>query len=370
METLPNRRSAEMLAQETVRDKVRFLAHFRKRPVSLGQLFEFGSRPTAENLLKGAQFLHQELPVRLAHRIVELESLPSGLSEVPSVRVVRDMYLESLRELVELPRPASTDGEVGFMRFLGRIKTRHNNVVSLMARGILELKRAEGPDAVSPKIHEFLDRFFMSRIGIRMLIGQHIAIHYPAGSEIVGLIHERCSPAAVVRKAAEDARNLCRLRYGAAPEVTVHGKVDRCFTYVPSHLHHMIFELLKNSMRATVELHGADCDPLPEIRAVVAEGNEDVTIKISDEGGGIARSGISRIWTYLYTTAPPPPPEAFFAHHDDFDAPFAGFGFGLPVSRLYSRYFGGDLQVLSMEGYGTDAYLHLKRIGNTGEALQ
>jgi pyruvate dehydrogenase kinase 2/3/4 len=28
-----------------------------------------------------------------------------------------------------------------------------------------------------------------------------------------------------------------------------------------------------------------------------------VTIKVSDEGGGIPRSGLARIWTYLYSTA-------------------------------------------------------------------
>lgn len=38
-------------------------------------------------------------------------------------------------------------------------------------------------------------------------------------------------------------------------------------------------------------------------RVVVAEGGEDVTIKVSDEGGGIPRSGLASIWTYLYSTA-------------------------------------------------------------------
>ena len=31
----------------------------------------------------------------------------------------------------------------------------------------------------------------------------------------------------------------------------------------------------------------------------------------------------------------------------------AGWGVGLPLSRTYARYFGGDLDIKSMDGYGT-----------------
>lgn len=65
------------------------------------------------------------------------------------------------------------------------------------------------------------------------------------------------------------------------------------------------------------------------------EGKEDITVKISDEGGGIPRSAIPLIWTYMYTTMESQGIDSNF-QASDFKAPMAGFGYGLPLSRLVS----------------------------------
>ena len=81
----------------------------------------------------------------------------------------------------------------------------------------------------------------------------------------------------------------------------------------------------------------------------------------------------------MHSTAPRPDsiavgsmlmPGASTIHEDAGEStPLAGYGVGLPMSRLYARYFGGDLDIKSMEGFGTDCYLHLNRLGDNCENL-
>uniref|UniRef100_A0A183C2S7 Protein-serine/threonine kinase n=1 Tax=Globodera pallida TaxID=36090 RepID=A0A183C2S7_GLOPA len=118
----------------------------------------------------------------------------------------------------------------------------------------------------------------------------------------------------------------------------------------------------QNSMRATVEHHhrvkGTDADSsddLAEVRACIVLGAENLSIKISDRGGGVSSAKLSNLFNYLYSTAPRP-------SRDEFTTPFAGYGYGLPISRLYARYFLGDLSLTSMDGYGTDAVISLKAV--------
>ena len=84
---------------------------------------------------------------------------------------------------------------------------------------------------------------------------------------------------------------------------------------------------------------------------------------------------MNKIWSYLFTTASSSIQENLIACDDDetqdhsISSPLAGLGYGLPISRSYARYFGGELSIMSMEGYGTDVFLHLRRLGNNPEPL-
>ncbi|KAG0068729.1 hypothetical protein BGZ89_004148 [Linnemannia elongata] len=375
-------------------EKIKHFATFPQTGVSLRQMVMFGQNPTQGTLFKASQFLSEELPIRLAHRVKELEELPHNLSDMPSIIRVKNWYAQSFQDLVEFPSKEMTPALKDLAKSMNRQSEMQalpenspnlampngNNQstrkgVSLSHRyhtqGILEFKQQKRSHIVDTDVQAFLDRFYMSRIGIRMLIGQHIALNKgPSRKDYVGIICTKTNLADMAQEAIDNAKFICEDYYGLfrGPEVHLHCKKDLEFMYVPSHLSHMLFELLKNSLRAVVEQYGTECDEYPPIKLIVAQGKEDIAIKISDEGGGIPRSGVPLVWTYMYTTAPSQHLDPTF-DKSDFKAPMAGFGYGLPISRLYARYFGGDLKLISMEGYGTDVYLHLNRISNSDEPL-
>merc|ERR1739845_81191 len=74
---------------------------------------------------------------------------------------------------------------------------------------------------------------------------------------------------------------------------------------------------------------------------------------------------------YMYSTAPqvalPPDGGSFGAGLASELLPMHGLGYGLPLSRLYARYFKGDIQIASVDGYGTDVYVYLQRLSHMAQ---
>ncbi|XP_030660002.1 pyruvate dehydrogenase (acetyl-transferring) kinase isozyme 1, mitochondrial isoform X2 [Nomascus leucogenys] len=331
-------------SERGVPGQVDFYARFSPSPLSMKQFLDFGSVNACEKT--SFMFLRQELPVRLANIMKEISLLPDNLLRTPSVQLVQSCFTDTVI----------------------RIRNRHNDVIPTMAQGVIEYKESFGVDPVtSQNVQYFLDRFYMSRISIRMLLNQHSLLFggkgkgSPSHRKHIGSINPNCNVVEVIKDGYENARRLCDLYYINSPELELEELNAKSpgqpiqVVYVPSHLYHMVFELFKNAMRATME-HHANRGVYPPIQVHVTLGNEDLTVKMSDRGGGVPLRKIDRLFNYMYSTAPRPRVETSRA------VPLAGFGYGLPISRLYAQYFQGDLKLYSLEGYGTDAVIYIKAL--------
>jgi len=402
------RRSAHAQATTPPRDslseQLERYASFQPSPVTISNFISFGRTQNAESSFL---FLRKEVPVRIANIWRELHLLPAELQETPGVRAIDQLYSQSFSEILTYVEKDSKDHEVqeAFMRDLRSIRSRHGDVVTVMAKAIYDLKvgykGGRFPRQMANNIQYFLDRLYTSRISTRMLINQHTALYGANGNAgcnntngsngklpVVGNIDPHCDVIEVVTKAYNSASFLCEQHYLTAPELclvshdlTVSARKlteereaggDRIeCVYVPAHLYHILFELFKNAMRATIEHHGEDAVRHPPIKVLVVKSAENVTVKMSDLGGGIPMRLIRKVFRYLYTTAPNPivtssadDPSESKLDGGQAGVPLAGYGYGLPLSRLYARYLAGDLQLFSVDGLGTDAVLILQTLAS------
>jgi pyruvate dehydrogenase kinase 2/3/4 len=111
-------------------------------------------------------FLHRELPIRLAHRVRDLDSIPH-MSAMKSTRDVRAMYAKSFEEIRSAPTPNNAEREKNFFTLISNVYSRHSSVLLMIAKSAYELrKNMKNVDfSAMEEIHQFLDSFYMSRIG-------------------------------------------------------------------------------------------------------------------------------------------------------------------------------------------------------------
>eukprot|EP00010_Vexillifera_abyssalis_P007783 CAMPEP_0201549460 /NCGR_PEP_ID=MMETSP0173_2-20130828/5933_1 /ASSEMBLY_ACC=CAM_ASM_000268 /TAXON_ID=218659 /ORGANISM="Vexillifera sp., Strain DIVA3 564/2" /LENGTH=428 /DNA_ID=CAMNT_0047959137 /DNA_START=189 /DNA_END=1475 /DNA_ORIENTATION=+ len=322
-------------------------------------------------------FLRDNILIRLAHMSLDLESLPSSMFKDPNLQEVYLLYIESIAKISTFcEMQDQTETFKAFRKELKNIHDSHYSIVVLIGSALLAFKESEHRDATDPiftQISSSLDSFFLTRIGVRTLISQHLELYSDevvsgvSNSQWIGLIDPQCRPIDICEQAIESASFMASQLYGDVPNVRLLGNAEarnHSFSYIPSHLYHIVFELLKNSFRATIESNRESFDQgndYPPISVILSIGDEDLTIKIADEGGGISRREMAFIWNYAYTTAERPDSTPMA---DMNNAPLAGFGYGLPISRLYARYLGGDIKILSMDGFGTDAYVYLRLLAS------
>lgn len=334
--------------------------------------------PDASHILRSAQYLHKELPVRIAHRVLGFRQLPFIVGCNPTILSVHELYIRAFNILSQFPPITDTASEHKYSQLLRSLLDDHKDVVTHLAAGFKESRKHMNN---MDDVQIFLDRTLTSRMGIRLLTEHHLALA-DEQPNFVGMINIDMSLKRQVEKWSEYTKRVCEHRYGRAPRVTINGHLNAHFAYLEQPLGYILSELIKNAMRATLENHVNE-NHVPDIAFTIANNDEDFIIRISDRGGGISHELEDKVFEYHFTTADDQEdPETENADDRGFfnnlleganrgpSGPMYGYGFGLPTARAYAKYLGGSLTLKSLQGIGTDVYLRLKHIDGRKDSFR
>ncbi|KAG0006599.1 hypothetical protein BGZ65_006179 [Modicella reniformis] len=453
-------------------------------PITLRQLVFFGRNMQEDKLIKSANYVRTELPIRLAHRIRDFQNLPFIVGTNPHIELVYDLYWQAFEKLSKVPEIKTLEDNDAFCELVKGLLNDHLVVIPQLALGIMECSKHIPPDQVD----RFMNKMLRSRISRRVLAEQHLSLtsnfnspnHMMTDRGYIGIIYTHCRPRDIIERTAILAAETCWQGSGGMepPKVFLDGNIDAEFSYIPDHIEYILYELLKNSMRFVMKngIPDARTGELPPIQITVCEGTHDIVFRISDKGGGIPPDMEAHLWSYAQSPArfanfekiskmaatiqermvspsrsanlgiddsqlsdrkddnegivlPPPPATnknssyygaesttirldrhappraskstsssasssfstASSQHHQrtvidpsqsrtaarkpghldgtthQYEDQSLHLGIGLPMSRVYAEYWGGDLKVFTMHGYGTDAYAKFCKFGNIYE---
>ncbi|KAF9951624.1 hypothetical protein BGZ72_006914 [Mortierella alpina] len=307
-------------------------------PITLRQLVFFGRNMQADKLIKSANYVRTELPIRLAHRIRDFQNLPFIVGTNPHIERVYILYWQAFEALRTIPEIKTLEDNDAFCGLVKGLLNDHLVVIPQLALGIMESAKHLPAEMVD----QFMNKMLRSRISRRVLAEQHISLtanynspnHMMTDRGYIGIIYTHCSPREIVERTAILAAETCRRQYaiecqragnghghgqqqgrrdrhGAGdtalepPKVIMDGSIDAEFSYIPDHIEYILYELLKNSMRFVMLNAKPDPDSgeLPPIQITVCEGTHDIVFRVSDKGGGIDPELESHLWSYSQSPA-------------------------------------------------------------------
>ena len=114
------------------------------------------------------------------------------------------MYINSFERILDHPIPNDDNKIESFTDLISDIKNKHSNLELDLSDAIIKY-RFDLPNNYSKNceiIDNVLNNFYLSRIGIRFLIGQHQSIFnndHKSTDRYIGLIDKKCNPYYLVK---------------------------------------------------------------------------------------------------------------------------------------------------------------------------
>lgn len=299
------------------------------------------------HIQRSANYLRNELPIRLSHMINEIRHLPFIIACNPSMLDIHERCIKAFRDFDNFDKEIKDLNRVKhFNQLVYNMLEMNKDLLALLCDGFKDTRRYIKNEMF---IKTNLNKILTTRLGIRLLCEHHIALNkqsdllllnegsdsynsndtrsrsndcfestylpsnlgdngtsssvsYNRDDEWVGIIQKKFSPKKLIENSARLVTRLCMDKYGTSPKIKIDGHTNAQFRYMPLPLEYIMPELLKNSFRATCEHHRCSSS-LPDVNITIALNEKDFVLRIRDRGGGIPHKLVDRIFDYHFTTA-------------------------------------------------------------------
>lgn len=396
-------------------------------PVSLRQLAGYGRKLTKQKILASANFVRLELPIRLAIRIRDLQTLPFGVVNNFHLAQIYESYYHLFNAFRKIPTISTLAENDEFCTVMSAILDQHVFNLSHLMMGALESTIFN--NLLQKDLDNFMSSTLRSRISRRVIVEEHLSLtenhkKYPAQEnppDYIGEIFQNCNAKEhfdIVGQMVANSMSEFFPYPELMPDIIVEGDRNATFQFMVPHLHYLFGEILRNSFEATIRTHGHNKHKLPPIKITIIDSKKSVMFRISDKGGGLAHSKLESIWSFGKSPELARQSLANFHRipglqlYSNLQVTSAGssivetqlnglgqtsvgdinkistrtkkstlellitrpykykLGLGLPMCRVYADYWNGDLSMNSLEGYGSDTCLTFSKLGYHSNLVQ
>lgn len=315
-------------------------------------------------------------------QLLTLQQLPYIAILNPKIEQTHELYLRTLTSLLNNKFPYDLYDRSKMKLLMRKFLDDHQDTLQILSEGMTEIMESYHQDSV----FKFLNEHLQNRITMKLLATHYVELisqqerrpqpkSKNLSSRKIGIIQQDVPIATFIKRIYEFVNDLCLLKYDHQPInlVFTQGETIK-FSCIPLILEYIMTEILKNSMRATIESSINKNESPKDIEISIFEASpQKIMIRVRDYGGGIPQSIEKKIFDYSYTSISSQIKNDSGKDIDDIHCSvtedqmipgetvhnIAGMGFGLPLCKTYLELFGGKIDIQSLSGRGTDVYITL-----------
>lgn len=272
----------------------------------LAQYYDDSTTLTKHKIINSGRFVKEELAIRMAHKIYQLQQLPFNVVNNFHFVQVYESYYNIFERFRKFPRIKTIEDNSRFVEFTRRILQDFNSlnlphlVMGALECNILELLPRDEIDAL-------LSSLLRARISRRLIVEEHLSIsaNYLSGKKentlVLGDIFQECQALDYFMEASRTCEKFVKAMYFddiPIPELIIEGQKDLTFYFLPTHLQYILGEILRNIYEATIKdyIRKGLAKPEPIVITIV-KNDSSFIFRFSDKAGGILHHE-EDIWSF------------------------------------------------------------------------